>query len=135
MKRKIISTVVVMLALFIGVAVGASTQPEPEVRTVTETVTETETVTVEQTPQSCLEAIRHARTMGDHASEFASLAAEYLPLIPEAFTAGAEMDQAAADVVLSTMEDLTAQNGELNQRVGRNVNKFNAAAEECESSQ
>lgn len=145
LRSVLLSTATCVAGLALGAGIGAQMQPDAVVKTVTQevpvevvkwktnTVTEEIEVEVPTTPDACLEALDLADEMRALADDFSDQAARALPLIPDAFTAGAEFDQAAVDEILAELDDQTADLDSLNGDVRRTVRHFSAAATECRS--
>jgi hypothetical protein len=102
------------------------------------TTTVTEEVEVEKRVEyidpkvkmACTYAMDRAEQVGEHAAEFADIAAGYLPLIEEAYMRGVSVQ--GVEPIISEMERLSAMNEDLNRRTDKTIGQYNRAASACE---
>lgn len=108
--RKFILASMTVLALTACGSNSTATPADPVTKTVT--VTETPdpvTQTVTKTPKSCQVALAAAERVFGHASEFATTASKFPPLIVKAYHSGMVMDNAEAQFVIDRMKTLTGE--------------------------
>lgn len=121
-----------ILTAAVGLALGAviasggtsadASKVEPSV--VTETKTVTETVEVAAVPQACLDALDEAEQISGIAAEFADTASTFPPLVGDAFEAGINMDNVAAQRIIDQMDASNQEMDDQNSRMRPLVDAF-----------
>lgn len=85
-----------------------------------------------QTPQSCIDALDAAEALvSGPVVEQSEDSIVLIGLIPEAFTAGLNVDNAAADSIIETMNEVNARTVARNEVIEDIVTEYNEASEEC----
>lgn len=129
-SNKVIVPVVAAVALGVGLVAGSG---GPE--TVTKTETKTVTETVDSTPQACVDAMDAAEALvTGPVVEQTEDSVVLVGLIPLAFEAGVNMDNAAAQDIIDTLDETTARSESRNVEIESLVTEYNEASEKCRAS-